>query len=162
MKKSYLVLAIILFLFSGGCKEKQVDLFANDDVTDRILVMSERVDVLNYVVDEFVIDGYEDDDSVIIYAGNEFTGSNCDIEEFTEFDRDASDETLSKIQNTHIPELEKIRKKVGEPIIIRSAARSYSHELRMGRKGTSQHVYNRGKGAVDISLNNFTKKNSIN
>ena len=102
------------------------------------------------------VDGGSSDGTVILYAGEE---STCfKVEEFTKYDNNPSARTVSKISTVHIPELVKLRSAVGEPIIIRSGARSYEHEKKMGRSGASQHVYDNGEGAVDISLDDFSKK----
>ena len=116
------------------------------------------VGVSAYVTNDMLSDDESgiDDEADIIYANN--SGDYFAVEEFLEFDKEASNATISKIVYKHIPELEKVRRGIGKPIIIRSGARSYSHELKMGRSGKSQHVYATGDGAVDISTENYTQE----
>ena len=99
-----------------------------------------------------------EDGRVIIYANEDSDSDYFTVEEFTEYNESPSEETKSKIKNIHIPQLTKLRLAINEPIVIRSASRSVSHEIKSGRSGKSQHVYDNGLGAVDISITDYSKK----
>lgn len=73
---------------------------------------------------------------------------------------------VAKIVRFHLPELEKARAILGEPLIIssRSGYRPYLYELEKGRSGESEHTYGEDangnfdpdkKGAVDLTLKSY-------
>lgn len=105
---------------------------ANRELTSKVISLKERVELVAYVPDEELWDGEEDDEADIIYVGDEDEGSNFEVEEFLEYDPNATNETRTKISSLHIPELQKVRDNIGLPIIIRSAARSVEHEKKVG------------------------------
>lgn len=122
----------------------------------RIKELSIRVDIDTYIDEKYIEDGEFDDESSIIYTDSR--GSQYfKVEEFTKYDKNPTKETIRKIKEIHIPQLVKVRDGVNQAVIIRSAARSKEHELAQGRSGKSQHVYENGLGAVDVSLINYTK-----
>lgn len=128
------------------------------EASNHMTILSDKIDGYkdNFVSDGSLCDSDIDDDCLIIY-NKSIDSNNFIVDEFIEYDQDPSEETIRKIKEVHIPELQRIRDKVDKPIIIRSAARSYQHEISQGRSGKSQHVYSRGLGAVDISLLNYNK-----
>ena len=102
-----------------------------------------------------ISDDSEYGDEAVIYADEE---GNFTVEEFLEYDPQPTSETIRKIKKIHIPELERVRTAIGQPIVIRSASRTKRHELKQGRSGKSVHIFPRGFGAIDVSLVNFTPK----
>jgi len=100
-----------------------------------ILMLSSRVDLVAYTPYEELYDGDDDDEADIYYSGNT-EGHYFTVEEFTQYDPQASDETIIKIRTKHIPELNKVRDAIGKVIVIRSAARSYEHEKEVVGQGT--------------------------
>ena len=157
MKKTILILAIIFLFTSATYNEINVESL---EATNVMTILSDKIDLddSNFVSDYALTDSDDDDDNIIIYAES-VEGDNFIVDEFTEYDQHPTEETVRKIKEVHIPELQKIRDKINKPIIIRSASRSYQHELKMGRSGKSQHVYSRGCGAVDVSLMDFSRNN---
>lgn len=115
------------------------------------------VDVETYVVDDLLSDDQEYGDEIVIIADPEDSG-HFEVVEFLEYDPNPTGETVEKIKEIHIPELEKVRSAVGKPIIIRSASRTKEHELKQGRSGKSVHIFPRGTGAVDVSLKNYASE----
>ena len=75
---------------------------------------------------------------------------NFKVENFLKYDKTPNPFTLVKIGNI-INELNEVRNVINEPIYITSGSRTVTHELAYGRNGNSQHVYDNGLGAVDIS-----------
>jgi len=147
MKKVYIItISVLLTLLSSSCTKsagqgkckfaKQTDttsLTAGE--INGVSVLEERVAVKNFVADEYLVDDGLDDDAPIIYPTTDNTRDIFTVEEFTKYDETATDETIQKIKEIHIPELVKVRNVIGEPIIIRSAARSYEHEKKWGAVG---------------------------
>lgn len=125
--------------------------------------MSEFVDIESLVEDDMVTNEGSDDDAPILYPVNKFVDGNKFFNrvEFLKYDQAASESTKKKIDTIHIPELVKVRSKLGVPIIIRSAARSVEWEKKQRRSGKSQHVYNNGLGAVDVSVKDFDDKKKL-
>jgi len=164
MKKYLYVLIIVaLGLLLVACDntnatKKPESKPVSSEISEKIFTLSERVNVESFVDEVYLDDGGLDDEARIIYS-DKTEDSNFTISEFTEYDSDPSHETIKKIRDVHIPQLEKVRDEVNKAIVIRSASRSISHELRQGRKGASQHVYKNGQGAVDVSLVNYSEKN---
>lgn len=122
-----------------------------------MLELSKRVYIDSYIDEKYIEDGEFDDDASIIYTDAE-SKQHFKVEEFTKYDPNPTDETIRKIKEVHIPQLVKVRDKLGKPIIIRSASRTYEHEISMGRSGKSMHVYANGLGAVDVSVKNYNLK----
>jgi len=121
--------------------------------------LSKHVRINAYLSDDLITDEGSNGGEIIIYADEQKT--NFSINEFIKYDRNATDLTITKIKEIHIPQLEKVRSAVGKPIIIRSASRTYEHEKKKGRSGKSQHIFPRGAGAVDISLSDYND-NALN
>lgn len=65
---------------------------------------------------------------------------------------------VAKIEQFHIPTLNKCREVLKQPIIIsqRSGYRSIMTEQANGRSGRSQHTF-QGKGAVDLTASDLNK-----
>ena len=63
------------------------------------------------------------------------------------------------ILDYHMPALNLLRNSLGEPITIseRSGYRSVAHEKLKGRSGNSQHCFQNGMGAVDLTTRNMEK-----
>ena len=59
------------------------------------------------------------------------------------------------IKEYHLPELNKMREELRQPIIVNAGFRSYDWEIANGRTGSSQHCFV-GKGAVDIAVEDYT------
>lgn len=61
---------------------------------------------------------------------------------------------VNKIITHHLPILNSIRDKLGEPVIIsqKSGYRPKGYEIDQGRSGNSEHTFS-GLGAVDITTN---------
>lgn len=59
---------------------------------------------------------------------------------------------VEKLIAFHLPELNKMREELGEPIMVsqKSGYRSYKYELSKGRSGKSEHTFQK-RGAVDIT-----------
>jgi len=130
--RSVTIFAIALFLlsvihFSGNMRSGRAT-----GLSDEIATVRERVDLKAYVPNDELVDNlggeFMDDESEIIYATEEGSESDFTVEEFTEYDPYPSLATVTKIKTLHIPELQKVRDNISEPIIIRSAARTYEHE----------------------------------
>lgn len=112
------------------------------ELRNNLNALSERVDLVAYVPDIELYDDGLDDESDIIYVGEEETGDYFEVEEFLEYDHNPSQETLDKIKNIHIPELEKVRDNIKMPIIIRSGARSREWEKK-GEGQVSRDIFTR-------------------
>ena len=67
-----------------------------------------------------------------------------------------------KIEQFHVPNLNRAREVLGAPIRIsqKSGYRSVETELRNGRPGTSQHCF-RGAGAVDVTADDLEALGSV-
>ena len=152
---------ITLSVFTFNNNKKDINRYVNvDKYTKEIERLSENVNVINFISNAELSESTFDDEEDIIYPNVE-TGLQDDknyfvVEDFIKYDRNASDSTIYKIKTLHIPQLERVRDVTGLPIIIKSSARSYEHELAMGRSGKSQHIFPLGKGAVDVSVKNLS------
>jgi len=140
MKRQLLGLFLIFVttMYVISCTKAKIDREQENrvDITEQINSLSERVSLEAYTPISDLVDGEFDDEDIIIYAGNNREGSNFEVDEFTQYDSNPSKETINKIITKHIPQLEKVRDNLKEPIIIRSAARSYEHEKKWGGQGT--------------------------
>jgi hypothetical protein len=156
-----LTLGAVTSFTLGGFTNKEINsptyIEAVDGESDRIEVLSKRVNIDAYIDEKYIEDNEFDDDASIIYTDSK-GDENFRVEEFVKYDSNPSSETIRKIKDIHIPELIKVRDKLHKPIIIRSASRSKEHEIRRGRSGKSMHVYSNGLGAVDVSLRDYTTK----
>lgn len=128
------IVLLILFVIIPGTRmsdmsDEAPEIMENDyaQFKDDINAMSESVDLVSYVPTEDLEDEASDDEADIIYATDD-DESHFQVEEFLAYDKDPSDSTIDKIKTLHIPQLEKVRDGLGQPIIIRSAARSLEHE----------------------------------
>lgn len=127
------------------------------EINKKIDKLSVDINIDAYVADEVLSDEGSDGGDIIIYADQEGS-SHFKVDEFTTYDGNPSKETISKIQDIHIPQLEKVRSAINKPIVIRSASRTVEHEKKKGRSGKSQHIFPKGKGAVDISTPKYSAK----
>ena len=160
--------AIVLFVLSSNIRFKDIEEINTSTHASELAILSRNVNVVNFISNSELYESpnYEEDDDEanIIYPNEQaqhLSTSYFIVDDFLEYDRNASDSTRYKIKTLHIPQLERVRDVTGLPIIIKSAARSYEHEISRGRSGKSQHVFKRKKGAVDVSLANHTTE-SIN
>lgn len=150
------LIALLLILFSSHSRTNEIDITQQKTELARL---SKNIRVINFVSSNDLAESLTDDEEDIIYP-NEFTGKKDKhyfvVEDFIKYDKNADDSTIYKIKTLHIPQLERVRDVTGLPIIIKSGARSYEHEIARGRSGKSQHVFKSGKGAVDVSLTNHS------
>jgi len=155
--------AFVLFALSSNIRVKDLEKADTNIHNTELERLAENVRVVNFISNTELYESAnyeEDDDEATIIYPNELSDklekNYFVVDDFLKYDRNASDSTIYKIKTLHIPQLERVRDVTGMPIIIKSAARSYAHEISRGRSGKSQHVFKRSKGAVDISLANHT------
>jgi len=124
---SLILFLLLIFTSCSKTKEAEETNINNHLETTNATIVSRMIDIESYVPIRATVDSEEDDDAIIYYPKR--SDSNYFVlQEFLEYDKDPSKSTIDKIKDLHIPELEKARIILGEPIVIRSAARSASHE----------------------------------
>jgi len=149
--------AITMTLLVSGSKMGEKERVVQEQFEEMTL-LSSRINIVNFVSNDEVVDGFIDDEAIIIYPQIPVKKSDSNhfaVEEFIKYDKKATKNTKHKITTLHIPQLERVRDNIKKPIIIRSAARSKEWELSKGRSGKSQHVYKSGFGAVDVSISDY-------